>query len=75
MINIHVQSEFLEFIGLEQQELEEIYRSSKDEKEFIKNLWISECLEQLDLNEEQSFEFKENMISMACKQYKLLGSK
>lgn len=75
MINIHIQSEFLEFVGLDQKELEEIHLNSKDEKEFVKNLWIEECIDHLDLNQENSFELREEVLSMAYKQYKLLEEK
>jgi len=73
MINIHIQSEFLEFVGLQQQELEEIFHNSKDEKEFVKNLWIEECIEQLDFNAKQSFKAREDVLNMAYKQYEILN--
>lgn len=75
MINIHIKSEFLEFIGLTGKELWKIFHESKDEKEFIKNLWIEECIEQLDLTTEQFFNFREEILNMAHKQYKLLKEK
>lgn len=67
--------DFEELTGLDYDELTEIFNKSQSFDDFIEYLEIDECIKQLDLNEEQSFELRQDMLREAYKLYKIFKEK
>jgi|GEM_PF-4278768 len=63
-------SDFLEILGLSNDDLIKIVSESQNEDDFIEELCIDECIEQFDLDENTSIKVKNRMRDLAYYKYK-----